>query len=159
MTGVFGPRPKSITQDLSGKCVDADIAGGTGNGQWVKQWDCLGSGQQNQAVYVEPIYIGGGDWAEYYTLKFAHNSRCVDFDLNNLGNGGVVQQWDCIAGVPTNQRFNIVRGVGLSNAFQSIRNGRCIDLDIASGPYTNGTKFQQWDCNLQRQQRFTLQER
>ncbi|MDH6133831.1 hypothetical protein P3T37_003229 [Kitasatospora sp. MAA4] len=82
------------------------------------------------------------------TMTNNHGGKCLDGDLNTIGNnGGVVQLWDCNGW--NNQVWDWVPSTVNGAGWYTIQNdhgGQCLDGDLNGIP-NNGAKVQLWGCN------------
>jgi hypothetical protein len=82
------------------------------------------------------------------TMTNDHSGKCLDGDLNTIGNnGGVVQLWDCNGW--DNQTWLWVPSTTHGAGWYTIQNshgGKCLDGDLNTIP-NNGAVVQLWDCN------------
>jgi len=85
----------------SGKCLDVSQVS-TADGAAIHQWECLGSGQQNQVWNIQPVPGGDG-----YTLIASHSGQCLDVYGVSLDDGGPTVQWPCQGPDHLNQLWSI----------------------------------------------------
>lgn len=156
---LVGNEPKNISPRHTGKCLDINL-GNYGNGSGAQQWSCWNG--DNQAFFIEPMYLGNYQWSdEWSQLRAQFSSRCLDFNPGQSYNGGTVYQWDCWGGEMQQFRF-IKAGASASPeyALQNRYNYRCLDINIyVPDAYANGNRAQQWDCWGLTNQTFRLFER
>ncbi|MFI5527769.1 RICIN domain-containing protein [Kitasatospora sp. NPDC051853] len=137
-----GPNPAGAGQSLAasgwlihtfnGKCVEVENSG-TGNGDRVQQWDCVG---QAGAVWY-------GEWqGEYEYIKNSNSGKCLEVENSGTGNGDRVQQWDCV-GQAGAKWYPVNAGNGYVY-FKNHHSGKC--LEVENSGYSNGARIQQWDC-------------
>ncbi|MHA6757199.1 RICIN domain-containing protein [Streptacidiphilus sp. PAMC 29251] len=136
----------TVTNANSGKCVDAQ-GGGTGNGTAVQQWAC-GAGNTNQQWQFQPTDSG------YYKVV-SHNATSEAWDVSggpgSTGNGVQIQLWSYGGG--TNQQWKPTQNANGSYTFTPRNSGtQCLDAASTS----DGARTQQWTCNGNTAQAFTL---
>ncbi|MHA6757201.1 RICIN domain-containing protein [Streptacidiphilus sp. PAMC 29251] len=138
----------TVTNANSGKCVDAQ-GGGTGNGTAVQQWAC-GAGNTNQQWQFQPTDSG------YYKVV-SHNATTEAWDVaggpGSTGNGAQIQLWTYGGG--TNQQWKPTQNANGSYTFTP-RNSATQCLDVTNLSTSDGTRLQQWTCNGNTAQAFTL---
>ena len=108
----------------SGKCIAVN---GTGNGSIVDLRPCDASGGQ--------IWMRSPDGS----LQNPQSGRCLEVNGATVGNGGVVDLWDCPAGA--------VHDIWLPRSDGTLyqpQERRC--LDISGAVYADGTAIQNWGC-------------
>lgn len=136
----------TLSNELSGRCLDADLNTIGSNGTRVQLWDC--NGQPQQKWYIDQYASQSG--TIWQVLRNVASGRCLDADLNSIQtNGTYVQLWDC-NGQPQQEWRNVI---ALQNQFSQAGPmlGRCLDADTNTIG-GNGTRVQLWDCNAQNQQ-------
>ena len=137
-----------IYSSLSGRCIDAGGAPGTGNGTRLQLYDCELSGfnrDNGSATDHRWEIIAGG------FIRNTLSGKCIDVaGAPGTGNNAPVQLYDCELsgfnrdnGSPTDQRWEIIGGGFIRNTLS----GRCIDVGGAPGT-GNGTQLQLYDCEL-----------
>jgi hypothetical protein len=123
----------------SGKCIDVNTAGGTGNGQKAQQWSC--GLVFNQQFAVESIPS-----TSFHRIKVRHTGKCLDVTGANYANGTPIQQWDCnYSPAAYNQHFLIPVEYGISQIRTRLYGNKC--FDITNGSASDGAIVQIWDCN------------
>lgn len=121
------------------------------NGTPVWSWSCDGNAAQRWQL--EPYGSSHPEPHVWWTVKrYDHTSKCMDIDTN-ADNGARVQAWDCNSSPQQTFRFdkygyNWSSGGSDPSTFRilSMRNQKCVDLDISAGGTASGTKIQQWTC-------------
>jgi len=109
-----GPNMHLRNTATGNKCLDADL-GTFGNGGKVQVWDCWGGANQ-QWVVDQDHCTNPGDGFNYCELRNQQNpSMCLDADANFIGNGGVVQIWQCLG--TTNQLWAVLTNADGSGHF------------------------------------------
>jgi Ricin-type beta-trefoil lectin domain len=119
-----------FVSDQDGRCLEADVAGGTDNGTDVQLWQCIDDSR-------------GQQWVTYSdrTIRSSWDGRCLEEDTaGGTDNGSRVQLWDCTG--QDNQEWDR----DSDGTIRSVHDGRCLSED-AEGGTDNGTKAQVWDCD------------
>jgi hypothetical protein len=83
----------------SGKCLDVKSAS-VADGAVIQQFTCNSSLQQIWRFDLAPSGL-------YVRLRPMHSDKCLDVTggPGATGNGVLLQQWTCLASLPTNQQF------------------------------------------------------
>jgi Lysozyme like domain len=76
-------------------------------------------------------------------LRDLGNGTCINFSKSNGGNGGVVQQWQCLSASPQEQ-LKVEYESGDNPILADVGNGTCINFSASNGG--NGGVIQQWKC-------------
>ncbi|WP_405057461.1 RICIN domain-containing protein [Kribbella sp. NBC_01505] len=87
-------------------------------------------------------------------FESADSRRCMDADLNTIGDGQIAQLWDC-----NNSQQQVWRATYYNDTDIQISSGlgsnRCLDADL-NWINTNGARVQLWKCNGSLQQRWRV---
>lgn len=129
------------------KCLEADLAHITTNGDRAQLWDCWNDpGNQKWRL----MSTGGYDDTGIYKIVNVDSGKCLESNLAYSGNGTPVQLWDCWND-PGNQQwrqvsipatwYNPVPGERLVN----VLTGQCLDADLGN-INNNGAGLQLWNC-------------
>lgn len=134
-----GSWPIAVANDVVGgnsnpMCVD-DKNNGTGDGNVIQVWNCLGNTNEN--------------WNYDSTtgeIKYGTSGKCLDDPSHSLTNGTKLQLWTCNGGL--SQVWDL--GNNSNNFIQIELNytsgGTQVCLDDPSSSTTNGTQLQVWAC-------------
>jgi hypothetical protein len=76
-------------------------------------------------------------------LQDLGNGTCINFSASNGGNGGVIQQWQCLSASPQEQ-VKVEYKSGDNPILADVGNGTCINFSASNGG--NGGVIQQWGC-------------
>jgi len=141
------PTNKALTfqVETSGKCLDK--SGTNKEGAQAHAWNCDGR-SANQQYRVKYMGKSGN-----FTLVNQKSKMCLAIAGGNE-NGSRVVQWKCF-----NKNDHLWRAIDLGNGWFSFKNaytGRC--LDLLGGKKPKGSKFGQWDCNGNANQKFKIKE-
>lgn len=133
-----GPGPYIIMNNHSHLCVDVAY-GSVSSGARVQQWDCYG-GTPEQWRFE---YFGHVGSEPYYRVVNVNSNKCLDVRDGHLGNGGIIQQYDCWNGrmqLWTPRTTPLQHHVWLVNR----NSDRC--LDNTGWSTSPGTSLQQVEC-------------
>lgn|GEM_PF-1498823 len=85
-------------------------------------------------------------------LRSEYGGKCLDVDQQNgpVGNGTVVQLWDCNYGIA--QKWIIQQDGSMRNPQSNL----CLDVNTQNGVTPVNTKVQVWACNGTAQQKWTV---
>jgi endo-1,4-beta-xylanase len=144
----------NVVNQNSGLCVDA-YNWQTTDGTAVQQWGCGaaqgGSPQTNQEWQFQPT-----DSGYYKVLSRSAAAQNEVWDVTGgpsyTGDGVQVQLWHYIGG--TNQQWMPVSLDSTHYKFIARHSSKCLNVTAASTAY--GARLQQWTCNGQPQQSFSL---
>jgi hypothetical protein len=129
----------TITNNDSGRCLDADANAIGANGTIVQLWDCNGSVEQQWQVISEP-----GGTGTYIGLRNADSGRCLDADTNTINkNGTTIQLWDCNSSAEQSWQVN----PHAYDAFNLLNTDAPLAPMLDADSTTigaNGTKVQLW---------------
>lgn len=152
------PGPVKFAMRYNGRCLEADLAHITTNGDPVQVWDCYND-PGNQKWELEPT---GAIYHGLPVIKLVNigAGKCLESDLSHSGNGTPVQLWDCWSD-PGNQQWQLVDVVPTflnltpGKRLVNVLTGQCLDIDLAHIT-NNGARAQLWGCwNDPGNERFT----
>lgn len=120
------------------QCLEAQAAGGGGNGTRVRVWTCDGTAEQDWFA-TDDFYLINGLF-----------SKCLDADVvGGGGNGTRLQLWDCNAS--SQQRwFTFANDMAIYNDRFYNNGNTVVDRDV--NVVGNGAPAQLWTKNFQPQQ-------
>ncbi|WP_412538065.1 RICIN domain-containing protein [Longispora sp. K20-0274] len=134
-----------LVNGYSNNCVD--VAGKSRrSGARIQEWGCGGSGDPQQQWLAEPIAAAPG----YVALRNINSNRCMDLRVgsdDDVGNGTLIQQWDCVPDAYHSERWQIVPSStypGWSMLVTWVK-GLCLQFDGARTG--NGTAALVSDCD------------
>jgi hypothetical protein len=140
-----------ITNQVTGRCLDADLNTVNQNGTRVQLWDCLPGTPGNQLWQVRNSLSGVALQSLYPPY------RCLDADINGWTNGVRVQLWDCNGTAVQAWYMDSASGAPITNEyfFNSYPANGPYNLDADLNTiYQNGTTVQLWAPNGQPQQKW-----
>jgi len=139
-----------ITSVNSNLCLDV-IGASTNAGTNVEQWYC--NQQANQQWTIQSLSFG------VYSITSVNSNLCLDVTGQSTNAGTNVEQWYCNG--QTNQQWILVQLIPSQLQLQgtfyitSVNSNLCLDV---IGDSTNaGTNVQQWYCDQQANQQWTIQ--
>jgi Lysozyme like domain len=110
--------------------------GGTDWGPWAT----YSSGKWENYISDARSVLSNGYVIE---LQDFGDGTCINFSASNGGNGGVVQQWQCLSASPQEQ-VKVEYKSGDNPILADVGNGTCINFSASNSG--NGGVIQQWAC-------------
>ena len=140
------PEPVPFINRYDGQCLDADLGRIGVNGDAAQLWSCSGGRNQQWTIRdIDGIYGNSG----IYMITNEVSGKCLESNLNYVGNGTPVQLWDCWNNPNQRWRFSWLPTTWLQPiAYFRLVNGytgQCLDADLGNMT-ANGTHMQLWDC-------------
>jgi hypothetical protein len=87
------------------------------------------------------------------------SQKCLDVTggPGAVGNGVLIQMWDCLPGFPTNQQWEFFNHNSVEGSWQirAVSSGKC--LDVRGVSQANAALVQQWDCTGGANQRWSTE--
>jgi hypothetical protein len=127
----------------SEKCIDVNNDSND-NGAVIQQYDCNGTGAQNWEAEPVDIKIINGQRVDYYQLRKAGTSKCLDVPGGSVDKGAGLILWDCHGG--PNQQFSMFLYQNQEHQISLINRKSGMCLDVAGASKDNGARIIQYYC-------------